>query len=383
MKLRNLLIIVITLFQLTEIGAQTNIDYNEQVKNEALPVYTVQNIQLPYIREGKKPKNIILLIGDGMGIAQVQAAMDSNNGLLYMSFFKNIGFSKTQSANNYITDSAAGGTAIACGVKTNNGMIGVRPDSTHVTSILEIAETLGKSTGLVSTSSITHATPASFIAHQPSRKLDDDIAADFLNVDFEVIIGGGYNFFAQRNDGRNLIDELLEKGYRVEREVPAVNKVQAEKLAVFVADEHAKPYDERGEMLVDATKTALSVLSQNKKGFFVMVEGSQIDWGGHANNQNYMIGETMDFDKAVGVALAFAASDKNTLVIVTADHETGGAALNGGKLNGNNPDIAFTSKNHTAIMVPVFAWGPGSEHFRGIMENTDLFVKMKTLFGVK
>ena len=383
MKVRILLVIVSTLIIGSQAFAQATYDYNKQVKSDNLPLYAVESLQLPHIKEGKKPKNIILLIGDGMGIAQVQAAMDSNNGLLYMKFFKNIGFSKTQSADNYITDSAAGGTAIACGVKTKNGRIGVNPESTKVTSILEISETLGKSTGLVSTSSITHATPASFISHQPSRKLDEDIAADFLKVDIDLFIGGGYDFFARRKDGRNLVEELINKGYKVERDINAAKSVLNDKLVVFIADEHAKPYDERGNVLEEATNTALNLLSKNKKGFFIMVEGSQIDWGGHANNQNYMVGETLDFDKAVGAALAFAARDKNTLVIVTADHETGGVTLTGGKPKNKNVEVSFVSDNHTGVMVPVFAWGPGSEHFRGIMENTDIFHKMKFLFGVK
>ena len=138
-----------------------------------------------------KPKNIILLIGDGMGVAQVFAGMSANGGELHIQNMKHIGFSKTQSSSAYVTDSGAGGTAIATGNKTYNGAIGVNPDTVPVHSILEIAEANGKATGLISTSAITHATPASFIAHQPSRYMMEEIAADFLKTDIDLFIGGG------------------------------------------------------------------------------------------------------------------------------------------------------------------------------------------------
>lgn len=329
--------------------------------------------------KAKKPKNIILMIGDGMGVAQVFAGITANHGKLFLDNCKHIGFSKTQSADDYITDSAAGGTAISCGVKTYNGAIGVNNDTFAVKSILEEAEEKGLATGLVSTSAITHATPASFIAHQPNRGMYEAIAADFLNTDIDVFIGGGITHFSQRKDKRNLIKELKAKGYQVELEMDKIAKVKKGKLAGLTAGIHNGRIAERGDMLPVATKTALNILDNNNKGFFLMVEGSQIDWGGHANSTIYIVEEMLDFDQAIGKALDFAAKDGETLIVITADHETGGLTINGGDMSTGMVKGEYTTGNHTAVMVPVFAYGPGAEEFIGIMENTDLHQKMKKL----
>jgi len=329
--------------------------------------------------KSEKPKNIILMIGDGMGVSEVFAGLTANHGKLFLDNFKYIGFSKTQSADDYITDSAAGGTAISCGVKTFNGAIGVNTDTLAVKSILEDAEAKGLATGLVSTSAITHATPASFIAHQPNRGMYEAIAADFLKTDIDVFIGGGVAHFTQREDKRNLLKELQAKGYDVEMEMDKISKVKEGKLAGLTAGIHNGRIAERGDMLPVATKTALNILDNNDKGFFLMVEGSQIDWGGHANSTIYIVEEMLDFDRAIGKALDFAAKDGETLIVVTSDHETGGLALAGGDMNTGMVKGAYTSKSHTGVMVPVFAYGPGAEEFIGIMENTELHTKMKKL----
>lgn len=329
--------------------------------------------------KSKKPRNVILLIGDGMGVAQVFAAITANHGKLFLDNFKYIGFSKTQSSDNYITDSAAGGTALSSGVKTYNGAIGVGPDKNPVKTILEEAEEKGLFTGLVSTSAITHATPASFIAHQGSRSNYEDIAADFMKTDIEVFIGGGYDYFAKRKDGRNLVDELKTKGYTVEQDMSKIKEVKSGKLAGLVAPEHANRVVERNDMLPVATQTAINILSAGKKGFFLMVEGSQIDFGGHAGSTIHVVEDMLDFDQVIGKALEFAANDGKTLVVVTADHETGGMAILGGKTSTGMVRGGFVTNNHSGVMVPVFAFGPGAENFTGIMENTDINKKMKAL----
>lgn len=135
-------------------------------------------------------------------------------------------------------------------------------------------------------------------------------------------------------------------------------------------------------MLVDATSKAIELLSQNENGFFLMVEGSQIDWGAHDNNTEYVVEEMIDFDNAVGIALEYAIQDQNTLVLITADHETGGMGINEGNLQSHEVHAEFTSGDHTAVMVPVFAYGPCAEDFGGIQENTDLFYKMLNAFGI-
>lgn len=333
--------------------------------------------------KGKKPKNIVLLIGDGMGVSHVFSGITANGGKLFLDNFKHVGFSKTSSSSHYITDSAAGGTALSTGVKTYNGAIGVGPDKQPLKTILEEAIAKGLAGGLVSTSAITHATPASFIAHQAARSSYEAIAADFLLTDIDVFIGGGYKHFTDRQDGRNLAKELQDKGYQVLQNINDIAQVKSGKLAGLTALEHNGRIEERGKMLPLATKTALNILSQNKKGFFMMIEGSQIDWAGHANNTTYTVEDMLDFDKTIGEVLEFAAKDGQTLVIVTADHETGGIAITGGDFKTGMVKGTFTSKDHTAVMVPVFAWGPGAEHFMGIMENTDVHRKMKQLLLAK
>ena len=329
--------------------------------------------------KNKKPKNIILLIGDGMGVSQVFSGLTANKGRLFLENCKYIGFSKTQSADNYITDSAAGGTALSAGVKTLNGAIGVDAQLKSVKTILEEASEKGLATGLVSTSAITHATPASFIAHQPSRSSYEDIAADFLKTDIDVFIGGGINHFTKRADGRNLVEELQNKGYQVETEMNKIKMVKKGKLAGLTAGEHNGRMSERGDMLPVATETAINILSKNKKGFFLMIEGSQIDWGGHAGSTIYVVEDMLDFDRTIGQALEFAAKDKETLLIITADHETGGMAITDGNMEKGDVQAAFPTGGHTAVMVPVFSYGPGAEEFIGIMENTDIHTKMKKL----
>ena len=332
--------------------------------------------------KSKKPRNVIVMIGDGMGVAEVFAGITANGGHLFLDNFKHIGFSKTQSSDNYITDSAAGGTALSSGQKTYNGAIGVNTDTVAIKTILEMAEVKQMATGLVSTSAITHATPASFIAHQGSRGSYEDIAADFLKSDIDVFIGGGYNHFAKRADKRDLTLELKKKGYQVLRNMDDIVKVKSGKLVGLTADEHNDVFPNRKMDLPLSTETALNILDQNKNGFFIMVEGSQIDWGGHANNTIYVVNEMLDFDRAIGKALEFAAKDGETLIIVTADHETGGMAIVNGNMNSGMVKAAFTTGDHTAIMVPVFAYGPGAEDFTGIMDNTDIAKNIMKLLGM-
>ncbi len=329
-------------------------------------------------------KNIVLMIGDGMGIAQVYAGMTVNHGSLNLEQCPNIGLSKTWSASSYITDSGAGGTAISTGKKTYNGAIGVDADTVPQKTILEYAEENGKATGLVATSTITHATPASFIAHQKSREMYEEIAADFLKTDIDVFIGGGLNHFKDRKDSLDLTKTLQADGYSLVYSMKDLEDVKKGKVAGLVYKEAAPPYEDgRGDMLPDATTKAIEILSQDSNGFFLMVEGSQIDWGGHKNDAEYVVTEMLDFDRAIGRVLDFAKADGQTLVIITADHETGGLSLTGGDIEKGEIEAVFTTDYHTSVMVPVYAFGPGSDDFRGIYENTELFQKMMKAFGFR
>ncbi|HOO83968.1 MAG TPA: alkaline phosphatase [Prolixibacteraceae bacterium] len=340
--------------------------------------YEVQYFEEPDTKQ--KPKNVIVFIGDGMGVSHVFASLTANKGQLYLKNFKHIGFQTTASATNYITDSAAAGTALSTGTKTYDAAIGVNTDTIALENIRVKLEEKGLATGVVSTSAITHATPAAFVAHQPYRYMYEAIAADFLKTNIDLFIGGGYDHFTKREDGRNLVDELKDKGYQVVTETKDLNKIKSGKLAALVANEHTpKVLDGRGNMLETATETAIRVLSNDNDGFFVMIEASQIDWGGHANSTPYIVSETLDLDKAVGKALAFAAENKETLVIVTADHETGGMAITGGNIETGKVEAQYVWGNHTALMVPVFAFGPGAEKFTGIYDNTDISKKILEL----
>lgn len=330
------------------------------------------------------PKNIILMIGDGMGLSQMYAAYTATQDNLRITQCPNIALVKTFSASDYITDSAASGTAIATGFKTTNGIIGMLPDKTPVRSILKYAEDNGLATGLVATAAITHATPASFIASVESRKMHEEIAMQFLDTDIDVFIGGGYNDFARRKDSIHLIDSLISRGYHIAKTIPEMLNVHQGKMAALLYPEHAPKVSEgRGDMLSLATSKAIDLLSLNKKGFFVMVEGSQIDWGGHDNNMDYVVKETIDFDKACGVALDFAIQDGNTLVIIVADHETGGLSLPVREGQWGNPEGKFSTDDHTGIPVPVYTFGPGAEQFHGLIDNTDIFKKIYHLFRFK
>ena len=327
-------------------------------------------------------QNVILMIGDGMGLPDVYAAMTVSDKPLNIERCNIVGLQKTFSSDNYITDSGAAGTALATGNKTKNGAIGVDAHGNRLKSILEISEDYGLATGLVSTSSVTHATPASFIAHQSSRGSYEDIAMDFLRTDIDVFIGGGIDHFYRRKDKLNLLDSLKLRGYEIDTTLAMVLNSTSLKLAGLTAPVH-NPYrlKGRGDMLPAASGKAIEILSKNKKGFFLMVEGSQIDWAAHANVADTVVDETLDFDKAVGVALDFAQADGHTLVIVTADHETGGVTLTGGNREAHKVKLSFSTKDHTAVMVPVYAYGPGADKFMGIYDNTDIFKKILSSFG--
>lgn len=336
--------------------------------------------------ERKSVKNIILLIGDGMGLGQITAGMYDNGNKTALEKFDNIGLHKSDASNKLVTDSAAGATAFACGVKTYNGAIGVDSDTISTCTILELAEGHDKKTGLIATSTIVHATPASFIAHNKYRKNYEEIAADFLKTDIDLFIGGGAKYFNNREtDDRNLYEELKLKGYQVSdyftEDINTMSIDPNKKLAYLTALDDPIPVAQGRDYLLNSVKKSLDYFDHNnEKGFFLMVEGSQIDWGGHANNQEYVLTEFAEFDTVIDYVQSWAEQDGETLVIVTADHETGGMAIQPESTK-DSIVMAFTSTYHTATMIPVFAYGPYAELFRGIYPNTAIYFKMNEAFG--
>ncbi len=332
----------------------------------------------------KKPKNVIFMIGDGMGLSQISAALVCKEGDLNLARFKKIGFIKTNSSDNFITDSAAGATAFSIGEKTYNGAIGLDSLKNPKPTLIELAENKGLRTGMVVTCAMTHATPASFAAHAENRKLEYEIAEDFTNVDLEVMMGGGQRYFTNRKDGKNLLDTLRKKGYEVLDSTINLENIASSKFYAFSNYGHnLSMTDGRGNYSEKASLKAVEVLNESHSGFFLIVEGSQIDWGGHDNNSDYIISEMLDFDATIGKVLDWAQKDGNTLVVVTADHETGGYALNGGSVKEKKVQGAFTTVHHTGSLVPVFAYGPGADQFTGIYENTEIFHKIVSLLKLK
>lgn len=336
-------------------------------------------------KEKERPVNLIIFIGDGMGTEQVYAGMTFSGFRMTFPAFPVSGFNITYSADKYITDSAAGGTAISTGEKTNNGMIAVRPDSSELTTIFELAKAKGMSTGAVCTSPVTHATPASFIAHDVSRSNYNAIAEDYLKGTADVFIGGGKDHFTGRKDGKDLTAELKAIGYEVVFTLDELRKASSPRLAGLLAgvDMPSIAGGRDPEYLSVATAKAIEVLSKNPKGFILMVEGSQIDYAGHDNNSDNIVKEVMDLDRAVKVAYEFAKKSGNTLIVVTADHETGGMTITGGDVQKNEVKASFSSKGHTAVMVPVFAFGPGAGAFAGVQQNTELFDDFVNLLSLK
>lgn len=323
-----------------------------------------------------------------MGLPQITGTMYMNDNKTVFERFKNIGFHKSHSADNLVTDSAAGATAFASGVKTYNGAIGVNTRKESVPTLLEMAENKGMATGIVVTCSLTHATPAAFIAHAAGREQYESIALGYINTPIDIFIGGGMDYFIHRKtDSRNLVSELKSKGYVItdylQQDINALDITTSKNIGYFTASAEPVPLSEGRTYDLPATNKAIDFLDQRSpEGFFLMIEGSQIDWGGHANDANYVVNEVHAFEKVIAAALDFAARDNNTLVVVTADHETGGFAVQpGSKLN--DIQVAFTTKSHTALMIPVFAEGPGAEAFRGIYENTAIFDKLKSAMSLK
>jgi alkaline phosphatase len=324
------------------------------------------------------PTNIVLMIGDGMGLTHLTAAKVAG-GSLNMERLSVGGFVTTNPERAFITDSAAGGTALATGAKTYNGVISLSSSGDTLMTVLEHAESRGMATGLVVTCSVTHATPAVFAAHVDSRTKDCQIAAQLARSGVDVLFGGGRSFFlprdrsGARDDGQDLL-ETLRKRMPVALSAGEFRKLgDVDAAAALLSEEHPPPVGMRDPPLSELTEKALDILKRDPDGFFLMVEGSQIDWAGHENDSDWLVAETLDFDRAVGVIMDFAEKNGRTLVVVTADHETGGYAVLDGSWERHEVSRAgFGTDGHTSAMVPLLAYGPGSESFGGILDNTDV-----------
>ena len=317
------------------------------------------------------PFSVILYIADGAGLNYWSAARLAYHDLA-INRFSIVGLVGTTSSNSKITDSGAGATAFAAGVKTYNGAIGVGPDPTAVETVLELAAARGKATGLVVTSTLTHATPASFVAHVAKRDFYFEIAEQMAHADVDVMLGGGRSYFdpAVRPDGQDLLGVLRDRATVVDT-APALLELdpsRVKRLVGFTASNNPPPARKRSPNLAQLTDLALQVLEREPNGFFLMVEGSQIDWAGHDNAPlDVLLPEVQDLDMAIRTGLQFQNRRPNTLLVVVSDHETGGLALNGDEMGVFRAH--YTTEGHTASMVPLFARGPGAASLTGVFEN--------------
>jgi len=328
------------------------------------------------------PTNVILIIGDGMGVPQVYASVvaERGNNSAFLRFSYS-GFSRTYSRNKYRTDSAAGGTALTTGHKVDNKHVNWGPDSARYNTIFDDAKKYGMSTGFVVTSSVLDATPASTYGHVPYRKMFDTLSLQMAQCEHSVMIGGGRKFFlpANRKDGLAPLDTLAKRGYTVVGNIDSMNRFGGDKLVALLYEGDPLTAPARGDVLTQGVKKALAMLRRNEKGFALMIEGSQIDWACHNNDTAYLRAELADFEQMLHAVLDFAQADGHTLVIVTADHETGGVTLPSGDIEKGQNEVKFLWGSHTGCMVPVFAMGPGAHYFSGIQENIDIPNKIRWL----
>lgn len=354
-------------------------------------------------------KNIVFMVSDGMGLADVTAARIFKGGEdgppLALETLPQIGYQRTYSANSTVTDSAAAASAWATGIKHSNGQLSWRHASDRPATILEYAKSRQRATGLVATSGITHSTPAAFAAHVSSRYAQGEVARQYIEeTQVDVLLGGGFGNnalatgyaainkkalidSAVAEHGYCLITNMLELAKAVDANAPKV-------LGLFTAEAKTPerfrvtpdvPYPSSEPTLEEMTTAALELLGKDPEGFFLMVEGSQVDHANHANDYPYQLSELLGFNSAVASVLnwvdATPTRRRDTLVIIIADHETGGFAINGpyGSLLGvgKYPETGWTTKAHTGVDTVVWSQGPGSELLGCALNNTDLFNVMQ------
>ena len=336
-----------------------------------LSCFTVQS------QNSKKP-NIIMMLGDGMGISQISSGMYSNNNYTSLERSKYVGLIKTHSSSNLITDSAAAGTAMSSGVKTKNRVVGMDDNYKPVKSILEICMDLGYSTGIIVTSTIVHATPASYYAKVKNRYQYENIASQLAKSGINFFVGGGERYFNDRSDNRNLIAEMED--YFFATSIDTYKNNNSNKIGYLTSyDDPIEKHKGREPSLPILVESTIQKLENLDKPFFLLIESAQIDWAAHDNDPMHMNSEMIEFDNTIKTVFDFIDKDDNTLVVITADHETGGAAITGGNLLKSKVKNNYVSGDHTATMVPVFSFGYKAQNFKGVYDNTEIFDKLRTI----
>jgi alkaline phosphatase len=343
----------------------------------AVQTYEPVSVEMP---KGKKVKNIIFMIGDGMGLEQLSTAWIVNNRHLNITDnFPYVGLQWTYSASKLVTDSAAAGTALFTGSKTNNGMLAMSPDGQPLETLPEYAQSKGWKTGMSVVCRICDATPAAYAAHHANRDSLYSITSQMVDCGLDFISGGGLKWWENRPDGRDLTAEVEAKGYTFVKDLESLKAVEEGPVIALTAYTELPPALDRGTEHQEAVLKALELLDDNKKGFLLMVEGSCIDDWCHANKVGFAVEEILDFDRTVGAVLEWAAKDGETLVIVTADHSTGAMTLLAGNVEGQSVAVNYANTGHNGVALPVYAWGPGAEKFVGIYENAELSQMIKEI----
>ncbi len=364
----------------------TSLVYYDSGKTLTIGTHAAKATSLPLLADAKV-RNVILFIGDGMGLSQITAArinLLGPNGRFYLDHMPVTGLVTTHAVDDLITDSAAAGTALASGVKTTNGSVGVDANGKSHPTILEAARDAGLSTGLVTTTNLADATPAVFAAHVRSRGMKEDIVLQLLRARVNVLFGEGEYFYPQtdprsaRKDGENPLALAKELGYAIIEKKSDLAGTEADFLLGLFEDlttDRMKPALQSAKnppSLAELTAKALEILSRNEKGFFLMVEAEGVDMGSHANRVDYFIHHLQNFDEAVKAGLDFALRDQHTLVLVTADHETGGLNIIGGSQADKQFELVWATDRHTGQPVPLFAFGPHAMRFTGFKDNTEI-----------
>lgn len=318
-----------------------------------------------YLKKNVPVKNVILLIGDGNGLSQISSSVLANKGQLTLTQLKNIGLIKTTSTDNFTTDSAAGATAFATGKKTKNRFIGVDSDGKLIQNMTEILSEKGFSTGIITTDEIVGATPSAFYAHQKDRGMEKEIAQDLTQSKLTFFAAGGQSKISNLNN------------FKIANSAKEVGESKVDHLAFYLSENGVpQVLKGRGNLLAETVENGLKFLKSKKKPFFMMIEGAQIDSGGHSNNVGTIVTEGIDFDRAITKAIQFADQNPGTLVVITADHETGGFSIPHGDMKTSTIEGDFTTDDHSATLIPVFSYGSGSENFTGVYENNEIFHKI-------
>ncbi len=352
---------------------------NEKLQLSArIPTYTPT-----YRKDGCKGKikNVVFLIGDGMGINQIAAGAYANRRDLSLLKIKSTGIQFYNPQDDFIGDSASGGSALATGKMSWTRHIATNHDGSEAyPSLADYFKDMGKATGIVSLGDIADATPAVFYGHTSERDSTELITRAMLSSKADLICGSGRGCIeGTREDGIDMLSGIKANGYSYTNDAVEVDKVSGKLICL---DNRMGEYatEENLHFLADITRASIKKLQKDsRKGFFLMVEGAKIDYAGHSDCFPASVLEQLSFDLAIAEALRFADEDGHTLVVVTADHETGGLTILDGDLESGHVLAVYNSDDHTPTVVPVFAYGPGSREFIGTYMNIEIPAKIKKL----